>query len=73
MEKPAEEQDSADDGGSDHGRFHGRQCEISETATHAPSWSWARYPVGKFFLSWTLAIFGLTWVELNVIERRIRG
>ena len=24
-------------------------------------------------LSWTLANFGLTWVELNVIERRIRG
>ncbi len=24
-------------------------------------------------LSWTLANFGLTWVESNVIERRIRG
>jgi hypothetical protein len=31
------------------------------------------YTTGIQNLSWTLANFGLTWVESNVIERRIRG
>jgi hypothetical protein len=33
----------------------------------------AAFPSLLRYLSWTLAIFGLTWVESNVIERRIRG